>query len=40
MGRFYFHLKQEGHLVTDQEGLEFPSLSEAKQEVLQVARES
>jgi hypothetical protein len=39
MRRFYFHLKSAGELVPDDEGLELPSLDEAKREALQDARE-
>jgi hypothetical protein len=39
MGRFYFHLKTGGELVSDDEGSELSGLNEAKHEALQGARE-
>jgi hypothetical protein len=39
MARFYFHLKGDGVLVTDDEGLDLPSTSEATKIALASARE-
>jgi hypothetical protein len=39
MARFYFHLKGDGVLVTDDEGLDLPSISEATKVALASARE-
>ena len=39
MARFYFHLRNGGELVTDDEGLELPNKWEALREAEQCARE-
>jgi hypothetical protein len=39
MARFYFHLKGDRVLVTDDEGLDLPSISEATKVALASARE-
>jgi plasmid stability protein len=39
MGRFYFHLRREGELVTDDEGTELPNVRAARREAEQGARE-
>jgi hypothetical protein len=39
MAKFYFHLKTDGELVTDDEGLDLPSATEAAHAALQTARE-
>ncbi len=39
MARFYFHIKGDGVLVTDDEGLDLPSTSEAAKIALASARE-
>jgi hypothetical protein len=39
MGRFYFHLRQEGQLVADDEGTELPNVTVARSEAEQGARE-
>jgi len=39
MGRFFFHLRQGGRLIVDEEGLELPSLDRAKREALVGAKE-
>ncbi len=39
MAKFFFHMKQQGELVTDDEGLDLPSMSEASRAALATARE-
>jgi hypothetical protein len=39
MARFFFHLKSDGELITDDDGIDLPGLSEATREALQSARE-
>lgn len=39
MPRYYFHIREGGVLVEDQEGAEFPTLDEAYDEAIQAARE-
>ena len=39
MARYYFHLRDGGELVTDDEGVDLPDLSAAKREAIQAARE-
>lgn len=39
MARFFIHLKSDGELITDDEGIDLPDLSEATREALQCARE-
>jgi hypothetical protein len=39
MARFFFHLKSDGELITDDDGIDLPGLSEATREALQRARE-
>jgi hypothetical protein len=39
MRRFYFHLRREGELVADDEGTELPSVTAARREAEQGARE-
>jgi hypothetical protein len=39
MGYFFFHLKKGADLVQDEEGIELPSVDEARRLALQTARE-
>ena len=39
MGHFYFHVKDGGDLIQDEEGIELPSVEAAKRLALQTARE-
>jgi hypothetical protein len=39
MARFFFHLKSDGGLITDDDGIDLPGLSEVTREALQSARE-
>jgi len=39
MARFYFHVKGDGVLITDDEGLDLPGMSEASRTALETARE-
>jgi hypothetical protein len=39
MARYYFHLRNGGELVIDDEGVDLPDLSAAKREAMQAARE-
>jgi hypothetical protein len=39
VAKFFFHMKQQGELVTDDEGLDLPSMSEASRAALATARE-
>ena len=39
MVRYYFHVRKRGQLTRDEEGIDLPDISAAKQEALQGARE-
>ncbi len=39
MARFFFHLKSGDELITDDDGIDLPGLSEATREALQSAQE-
>jgi hypothetical protein len=39
MPRFYFHVRRGAILEVDNEGVEFPTLEEARQEAIRAARE-
>jgi hypothetical protein len=39
MRRFYFHLRQDGELVLDDEGIELPDVATARREAERGARE-
>ena len=39
MGRFYFHLRTDGQLMPDEEGVDLPDLSAAQREAIAAARE-
>ena len=39
MVKFFFHVKRDGELVTDDDGLDLPSMSEASRAALATARE-
>lgn len=39
MVRFYFHIKEDGRMVLDDEGVDLPDVDAAKREALQCARE-
>ena len=39
MRRFYFHLKAGDELIPDEDGIELPSIDEAKREAILGARE-
>ncbi len=39
LGHFYFHLREGGELLTDDEGQDLPDLSAARREAEQAARE-
>jgi hypothetical protein len=39
MGRFYFHLREDGELIPDEEGIDLPDLSAARREAIAAARE-
>jgi hypothetical protein len=39
MAKFYFHLKADGELVTDDEGVDLPSMTDATRLALESARE-
>ena len=39
MARYYFDFHRDGHLVTDEEGTELPTLDEAREECAQALAE-
>jgi hypothetical protein len=39
MPRFYFYTRQDGRLLTDDQGLDLPDAEVAKQEAIRAARE-
>jgi hypothetical protein len=39
MARYYFHFQEEGKLVADEEGVDFPNLVSARAEAQKAARE-
>jgi hypothetical protein len=39
MKRYYFHVKSDGKLISDPEGLELPDLNEARREAVRGARD-
>jgi hypothetical protein len=39
VAKFFFHVKRDGELITDDEGLDLPSMSEASRAALATARE-
>jgi hypothetical protein len=39
VAKFFFHVKQDGELVTDDEGRDLPGMSEASRAALATARE-
>ena len=39
MARYYFHVRRDGQLIRDEEGVDLSDISAAKQEALKGARE-
>jgi hypothetical protein len=39
MARFFFHVRNDGELISDHDGIDLPGLNEAAREALQSVRE-